>query len=62
MIDGRGISGGRLPRGSILAEMKSSSTPHGIPGLAIRLSTRGFTSGGHRDSSLYRNARIPLNV
>ena len=47
--------GGRLRRGSIFAEMNEGSTPHSTPGLAIRSTVRGFTPGGHRDSSLYRS-------
>ena len=49
---------GRLRRGSIFAKMKGSSAPHSNPGLAIRSTVQGFTSGGHRDSSLYRHANM----
>ena len=46
---------GRLRRGSIFASMKrQGSTLQNTPGLAIRSIRQGFTSGGHRDSSLYR--------
>ena len=56
------ISGGRLRRGSIWASMNGGSTPHDTPGLVIRRVMRGFTPDGHRDSSLYRQARLPGNV
>ena len=57
-----GISGGRLPRGSIWTSMNGGSTLHDTPGLAIRSIMQGFTPDGHRDSSLYRVARLPTNV
>ena len=54
-----GPIGGRLRRGSIFAEMNEGSTPHSTPGLAIRSILQGFTSSGHRDSSLYRLTNLP---
>jgi hypothetical protein len=53
---------GRLRRGSISTRVNGGSTPHDTPGLAIPSITRGFTPGGHRDSSLYRTDRLMLNV
>ena len=53
---------GRLRRGSISARVNGGSTPHDTPGLAIPSITRGFTPGGHRDSSLYRGTKVMLNV
>ena len=63
MRAGCGISGGRLPRGSIFAEMKrKGSALHDTPGLAVPLIMQGFTPDGHRDSSLCRKIRMPRNV
>jgi hypothetical protein len=56
------MTAGRLRRGSISARVNGGSTPHDTPGLAIPSITRGFTPGGHRDSSLYRTDRLMLNV
>ena len=54
---------GRLPRASIFVEMKpQGSTLHSAPGLAIPSTVQGFTPSGHRDSSLYRSARLSRNV
>jgi hypothetical protein len=53
---------GRLRRGSIWTNLKVKVTPHDTPGLAIPSIVRGFNLDGHRDSSLYRDARMPRNV
>jgi hypothetical protein len=47
--------GGRLRRGSICAKMKDQGPPHPeAPFWLSGMSEWGFTSGGHRLSSLYR--------
>jgi len=58
-----GYARGRLPRRSIWTRMKGKDcTPHDTPGLAIPSVMQGFTPGDHRDSSLYRQARVMGNV
>ena len=54
-----GPGGGRLRRGSIWTKMKAGSPLQDTPGLAIRSILQGLTSGGHRDSSLYRLTNLP---
>ena len=59
---GRRHESGTPPAGEYFCRNEKGSTPRDTPGLAIPSIPRGFTPGGHRDSSLYRWVRMMLNV